>query len=90
MSIYKSLRGKDNLEKRLFLKTLVWTSLNVQYNVDTDAVMWMKPEDFFTPSGPSWDRFDMERFNDLFRSHINNPNQLIYSFYSHKVFGKLL
>ena len=45
LNIYKQLRGKENLEKRLFLKAYLYASLHPK----KDIFPWMKPSGFFAP-----------------------------------------
>ena len=58
LMMYKGLRGKENLEKRLFLKTLIWASLNP--NSKETGFHYLPPSQFFTTT------FTMKEFNRYF------------------------
>lgn len=76
LMMYKALRGKENLEKRLFLKTLIWASLNP--NSKETGFHYLPPSQFFTTM------FTMKEFNRYFNIHINDLHGL-YPVFGHKI-----
>ncbi len=92
LNIYKTLRGKENLSKRIFLKTLVYNALNRRIPPKEDNIMWIQPETFFSPNAGRWMiDFNVYRFEEYWKSYKENPS--IFSFYGKlpKVnFGKLV
>jgi hypothetical protein len=77
LRIYKALRGKENLEKRLFLKTLIWASLNPN-SKETGFRYLLPPSRFFNRS------FTIEEFNRYFNIHINELHGL-QPLFGHKI-----
>ena len=87
INLYKNLKGKENLEKRLFLKTLVWCSLNPNI---TEDELWVKPEDYFNSTYYRHSiirPFTKAKLDEFWFSH---PRFYFYNNNTHKVFGKLL
>lgn len=82
LRIYKALRGKKNLEKRLFLKTLIWASLNS--NSKETGFHYLPPSQFFTTM------FTMKEFNRYF--NIHNELHGLQPVFGHKtsdIFGNI-
>lgn len=91
IKLYKSLKGKENLNKRLLLKTLVWCSLFPK-EIDGDE-KWISPESEFHPNNyhSMIPKFTMERLNSIYWVHLHVKEGL--TFYNHntkEVFGKLI
>ena len=83
--IYKELKGKENLEKRIFLKTLVWCSLNPK--VIRGNEHWISPERYFHPN--AWVGFGRSRFTDFWKMY-EWGSFAFYNHNTHKVLGKLI
>jgi hypothetical protein len=86
INMYKQLKGKENLEKRIFLKTLVWCSLNPK-SVRGDE-HWLAPERYFHPNA-TWGGFGCSRFTDFWGMY-EWGSFAFYNHNTHKVLGKLI
>jgi hypothetical protein len=87
IKLYKHLKGKENLNKRLFLKTLVWCSLFPK-EIDGDEE-WISPEREFHPN--NYYSSTMERLNGIYMAHLYLKEGCnCYNHNTKKVFGKLI
>ena len=90
--LYKGLHDKENLEKRLFLKTLVWASLNpdIEMRSVDEKITWIKAEEYFNPTERFLLKpFDEYKLNTLFASHNMSKVNYVYNNCTHKYFGFL-
>lgn len=91
INFYKKLKGKENLNKRIFLKTIVWCSLNP--NSIRGDEEWIEPEKYFHPLNlrSILGGFDMNKFDNLWNAHSYDTSFFtFYNHQTHKVLGKLI
>lgn len=81
LTLYKALRGKENLEERLFLKTLVYCCIQAQYRNDRDR--WLSPREFFTEGS-------IGCFNDLYRRFKENKKLKAFGVNIKDMYGYML
>jgi len=86
LCIYKTLRGKENAEKRLFLKTLVYCGINRPENKSNSK--YIKPEDYFGIGG--FYQFTMRKFETLWTDFKRGRVALFYGQHPQEEFGKLI
>jgi hypothetical protein len=76
LHVYRLLSGKENLDKRLYLKTLVWASMEATNGI---AHTWTPPKLFFS------------KFNkDKLEKYFQEKRPTWYGFEIDKIFGNLL
>ena len=84
ISIYKELKGKENLKLRQFLNAIVICCLNAQKK-NIGRLKWKTPDIYFSPNGlrsPYYsDKFDMEALKAKYNSQIKNK-------WTRQVFGQ--
>ena len=83
LHVYRLLSGKENLDKRLYLKTLVWASIEATKGIAHSH--WTPPSLFFSEND-GWIKFDEKRLEKYFQ--YKKPTW--YGFEMDKIFGKLL
>lgn len=81
LTLYKALRGKENLEKRLFLKALVYCCIQAKYRNDSN--LWLSPREFFTEGMFGY-------FNDLYRRFKENKKLNAFGVNIKDVYGYML
>ena len=81
--VYGLLKGKENLDKRLFLKTLVWASIEASKRIDYYA--WSPPQVFFLPN-EGHVKFSLEKLEKFYRQ----KRTTWYGYKMDKIFGNLL
>ena len=82
--VYGLLKGKENLDKRLYLKTLVWASIEASKRIDHQA--WSPPQTFFSPNEGGYVKFGLEKLEKFYRE----KRTTWYGYKMDEIFGKLL
>ena len=85
ISIYKELKGKENLKFRQFLNAIVICCLNAQKE-NRKTLKWQTPDSYFSPNGvrsPYYsDTFDVEALKAKYYNQIKNEwNKPIFGQY---------
>lgn len=87
ISIYKELKGKENLHLRTFLKAVVICCLNAQdENKINRSNKWMTPDAYFSPNGyaPPYygNSFNTKALKDKYNIQIkSNWNSAVFGQY---------
>jgi hypothetical protein len=86
VNLYRNLRGKENLEKRLLFKAMIWASINPGTRHEG---YWRSPDDFFHPYrgsvGSGFNLSRVDRDMKLIQQDSTYPPQL----YGHILKDKL-
>lgn len=84
ISIYKALRGKENLELRLYLKTLVHNSILVSEG--EHKKVWVSPRLFFAEG-----EFDMFHLKMYFDHYLRDKKHAFaFGYHVKETFGKMI
>jgi len=95
LRMYKALRGKENAEKRLFLKAFVWASINpnkelacvwASINPNKElAWKYTSPSLYFNPT-----TFTMEKLNKLWNIHHSGNLRSVFGHRPNNIYGKII
>ena len=83
LHVYRLLSGKENLDKRLYLKTLVWASLKATNGIAYS--LWTPPSIFFSEND-GWIKFNKDKLEKYFQE----KRLTWYGYKMDEIFGNLL
>ena len=82
LRMYKALRGKENAEKRLFLKAFVWASINPNKELD---YKYMPPSLYFYPTN-----FTMKELNMFWNMRHSSNLHSVFGHRPNNIYGKII